>query len=114
MEQHTKLIKDKDLILNRLQSSIDDPWCKVIYNELTYLSSLLSSTLPIYSTRLTRTQLISSIKKLTEYNMNTSHHILNTELYHSALINYFLLISLHTHKLLVEMLLNHIHNLKKH
>jgi len=94
----------------RLQSSINNQWCKTLLNEINRLSSSLSNVLPIYRTRLTREQLLSSIKLIQELDINLK----NNDLYRRALVNYLLLLSIHTHKLVCEIFLNQIYHLKDH
>jgi len=93
-----------------LQSSITNPWCKTLSNEIDRLSSCLSNRLPIYSTRLTREQLLSSIKLIQDLNTNLP----TNDLSRHALRNYLLLLSIHTHKLVCEIFLHHIFHLKPH
>ncbi len=94
----------------RLQSSLNNQWCKTFSNEITRLSSCLSNLLPIYRTRLTREQLLSSIKLLQELEITSK----TNDLYRRSLTNYLLLLSIHTHKLICELFLDRMHHLKHH
>jgi hypothetical protein len=94
----------------RLQTSINNPWCKTFSNEINRLSSCLSNLLPIYRTRLTREQLLTSIKFIQELEINST----NNDLYRRALVNYLVLLSIHTHRLICEIFLDHIYHLKRH
>jgi hypothetical protein len=94
----------------RLQTSIDNLWCKTLSNEINHLSSSLSNLLPIYQTRLTRNQLLSSIKLIQEIEINSK----TNDLYRRGLANYLLLLSIHTHKLVCGIFLDHIYHLKRH
>jgi hypothetical protein len=94
----------------RLQSSINNQWSNTLSNEINRLSSSLSNFLPVYQTYITRQQLLASIKTIQELNINS----INNDLYSRALINYLLLLSIHTHKLVCEIFLHHIYHLKQH
>jgi hypothetical protein len=94
----------------RLQSSINNPWCKTLSNEIDRLSSCLSNLIPIYRTRLTRGQLLSSVKFIQELEITSK----TNDLYHRSLTNYLLLLSIHTHKLVCGILLDHIYHLRHH
>ncbi|CAF1587336.1 unnamed protein product, partial [Adineta steineri] len=102
-----KRLKD---VQQRLQSSLNNLACKTLSNEIDHLSSSLSNRSPIYRTNLTREQLLSSIKKIQELNINLT----NNDLYRRALTNYLLLLSIHTHKLVCEIFLHQIYHLKHH
>lgn len=102
--------KRLDDLQKRLQSSINIPWCKTFSNELNHLSTNLSNTLPIYRTRITRDQLLTSIKYIQELEINTK----TNDLYRRALINYLLLLSIHTHKLICGVFLDRMDKVKKH
>ncbi|CAF3910234.1 unnamed protein product [Adineta steineri] len=102
-----KRLKD---VQQRLQSSLNNLACKTLSNEIDHLSSSLSNRSPIYRTCLTREQLLSSIKKIQELNINLT----NNDLYRRALTNYLLLLSIHTHKLVCEIFLHQIYHLKHH
>ncbi|CAF1611341.1 unnamed protein product, partial [Adineta ricciae] len=94
----------------RLQSSISNIWCRTLLNQINHLSSSLSNLSPIYRSRLTREQLLASIKIIQDLNLNST----NTDVYRRALANYLLLLSIHTHKLVCGILLDHVHHLKHH
>jgi hypothetical protein len=94
----------------RLQSSISIQWCRTLSNEINRLSSSLSNILPIYHTRIARDQLLTSIKLIQELEINSQ----TNELYRRALVNYLLLLSLHTHKLICGIFLDRIDHVKKH
>ncbi|CAF3833915.1 unnamed protein product [Rotaria sp. Silwood1] len=94
----------------RLQSSINNLWCKTLLHEINRLSSCLTNKLPIYETKLTREQLLNSLKFIQELNIIST----NNDLYYRALTNYLLLLSIHTHKLVCGIFLDHIYQLKQH
>ncbi|CAF3252682.1 unnamed protein product [Rotaria sp. Silwood2] len=102
--------KRLDDLQQRLQTSITNLWCKTLSHEINRLSSCLTNKLPIYRTQLTREQLLNSIKLIQELNLVS----INNDLYSRALTNYLLLLSIHTHKLVCEIFLDHINNLKEH
>ncbi|UJR15273.1 hypothetical protein I4U23_002227 [Adineta vaga] len=94
----------------RLQSSTSNLWCKTLLNEINHLSSSLSNHSPIYRSHLTHQQLLSSIKTIQDSNIDST----STELYRRTLANYLLLLSIHSHKLVCGILLDHVHHLKHH
>ncbi|CAF1060779.1 unnamed protein product [Rotaria sordida] len=102
--------KRLDDLQQRLQSSINNLWCKTLSHEINRLSSCLTNKLPIYRTQLTREQLLISIKSIQDLNIIST----NNDLYYRGLINYLLLLSIHTHKLICEIFLDHIYHLKQH
>ena len=57
----------------RFQSSLNNPWCRTFSNEIVRLSSCLSNLIPIYRTRLTREQLLSSIKTIQELEITSKN-----------------------------------------
>ena len=103
-----KRLKD---LRQRLQTSIDHQWCRRFSYELDRLSSPISNHLPIYQTPLTRDQLLTSTKSILELEItSTKTH----ELYRRSLANYLLLLSIHTHKLVCKIFLEHIYHLRHH
>ena len=94
----------------RLQASTNNLWCRTLLGEINRLSSCLSNKSPIYRTRLTRKQLLSSIKTIQESNINSTRN----DLYRHALTNYILLIAIHTHRLVCALFLEQACNAKEH
>jgi len=99
-----------DDIQKRLESTINHPWCRVYSNEIDRLSSCLSNRIPIYRTRLTREQLLDSIKHIQDLEISSQ----TNDLYRRSLANYLLLLSIHTHKLVCSLVLDHAFRLKHH
>ncbi|CAF3085971.1 unnamed protein product [Rotaria socialis] len=102
--------KHLDDLQQRLHSTINNLWCRTLGNEINRLSSSLSNKLPLYRTGLTREQLMTSIKLIQDLNITSTHN----DLYYSSLKNYLLFLSIHTHKLVCEILLGHVYHLKQH
>lgn len=102
--------KRLDDLQQRLQSSINNQWCRTLSHEIERLASNLSNKLPIYRTHLTREELIQSVKSIQDLNITLN----NNDLYYRGLINYLLLVSIHTHKLVCEIFLDQLYNLKQH
>lgn len=94
----------------RLQASINHQWCRIYSYELDRLSSSLSNHLPIYRTSLNREQLQTSIKSIIDLEITPTTH----ELYRRSLANYLLLLSIHTHKLVCTISLEHITDIRRH
>ena len=92
----------------RLQGSINHQWCRTYSYEIDRLSSSLSNRIPIYRTSLNREQLLTSIKSITDLEITPTTH----ELYRRSLANYLLLLSIHTHKLVCTISLEHITQLR--
>lgn len=102
-----KRLKD---LRQRLQTSLDHQWCRRFSYEIDRLSSPLSNHLPIYQTQLTRDQLQTSIRTILDLDIASKTH----ELYRRTLANYLLLLSIHTHKLVCKIFLEHIYNIRPH
>lgn len=94
----------------QLQSVSNNLWCQTLSNEINRLSSPLTHRQPIYHTELTREQLILSIRKIQDLNLNTR----SNELYRRAMINYLLSVAIHSQKYVCEFFLGHLHQLRKH